>query len=82
MDVKQEINPKAFIFTLRYLTLFLLLPCMKPQKIDYKSHPGTRRRYRHNDLRMNTAQDVSDSTYQHMYGLISYAQTDLEKVKG
>ena len=31
---------------------------------------------------MNTAQDVTDSTYQHMYGLISYAQTDLEKVKG
>ena len=31
---------------------------------------------------MNTAQDVTDSTYQHTYGLISYAQTDLEKVKG
>ena len=31
---------------------------------------------------MNTAQDVTDSTYQHMYGLISCAQTDLEKVKG
>ena len=31
---------------------------------------------------MNTAQDVTDSTYQHMYDLISYAQTDLEKVKG
>ena len=36
---------------------------------------------RHNGLRMNTAQDVKDSAYQHMYGLISYAQTDLEKVK-
>ena len=31
---------------------------------------------------MNTARDVTDSTYQHMHGLISYAQTDLEKVKG
>ena len=31
---------------------------------------------------MNTAQDVTDITNQHMYGLISYAKTDLEKVKG
>ena len=31
---------------------------------------------------MNTAQDVTDITYQHMYGLISYAPTDLKKVKG
>ena len=31
---------------------------------------------------MNTAQDVTDITYQHMYGIICYAQTDLEKVKG
>ena len=31
---------------------------------------------------MNIAQDVLDITYQHMYGLISYAQTDHEKVKG
>ena len=50
--------------------------------MDYKSHPGTRGRNRHNGLRMNTAQHVTDSTYQHMYGLISYAQTDLKKVKG
>ena len=31
---------------------------------------------------MNTAQVVTDITYQHMYGLICYAQTDLEKVNG
>ena len=31
---------------------------------------------------MNTAQEVTYSTYQHMYGLISNAQTDFEKVKG
>ena len=31
---------------------------------------------------MNTAQDVTDITYQHMYGLFCYAQTDLEKFKG
>ena len=31
---------------------------------------------------MKTGQDVTDSTYQHMYGLSSYAQIDLEKVKG
>ena len=31
---------------------------------------------------MNTAQDVTDITYQHMYALISYARIDLEKVKG
>ena len=37
---------------------------------------------RHNGLRMNTAQDVTDSAYKHMYGLISYVQTDLDKVKG
>ena len=31
---------------------------------------------------MNTPQDATDITYQHMNGLISYAQTDFEKVKG
>ena len=31
---------------------------------------------------MNTAQDVSDITCQHMYSLISYVQTDLSKFKG
>ena len=31
---------------------------------------------------MKTAQDVTDITCQNMYGLISYAQTDFEKVKG
>ena len=31
---------------------------------------------------MNTPQDVTDITYQHMYGLISYAKTDLAKFKG
>ena len=30
MDVKQEIDPKAFIFTLTHS--FLLLPYLKPQK--------------------------------------------------
>ena len=76
MDVTQEINLNAFIFTLPHS--FLLLPYLKPQK----KLTGARGRYRHNGLRMNIAQDVTDITYQHMYGLISYAQTDLEKVKG
>ena len=31
---------------------------------------------------MNTPQDVTDITYQHMYGLISDAKTDLAKFKG
>ena len=31
---------------------------------------------------MNTALDVTDITHQHMYGLICYAKTDLEKFKG
>ena len=32
---------------------------------------------------MNTAQDVTDITHQHiMYRLICYAKTDLEKFKG
>ena len=31
---------------------------------------------------MNTPQDVTDITYQYMYDLISYAQTDLAKFKG
>ena len=35
MDVKQEINPKAFF--LPYLHSFLLLPHLKPQKIDHKT---------------------------------------------
>ena len=37
---------------------------------------------RHNGLRMNTPQNVTDITYQHMDGLISYAKTDLAKIKG
>ena len=31
---------------------------------------------------MNKAQDVTDMTYQHMFGLICYAKTDFEKFKG
>ena len=31
---------------------------------------------------MNTAQDVTDITCQHMYGLYSYVHTDLAKFKG
>ena len=31
---------------------------------------------------MNTAQDVTDITYQNMYGLICSTKTDLEKFKG
>ena len=76
MDVTQEINLNAFIFTLPLS--FLLLPYLKPQK----KMTGARGSYRHNGLRMNIAHDVTDITYQHMYGLISYAQTDLEKVIG
>ena len=71
MDVKQEINPKAFIFTLPH-SLFIAALSEASEKNDYKSHPGARGRYRHNGLRMNTPQDVKDITYQHMYGLISY----------
>ena len=33
------------------------------------SHPGARGRYRHNGLMMNTAQDVTDITCHHTYGL-------------
>ena len=33
-------------------------------------------------MALSIVQDVTDITYQHMYGIISYAQTDLEKVKG
>ena len=31
---------------------------------------------------MNISQDVTDTSYQDMYGLISYAQNDLAKFKG
>ena len=31
---------------------------------------------------MNAPQDVTYITYQHMYGLISYAKTDFAKFKG
>ena len=31
---------------------------------------------------MITPQDVTDITYQHIYGLISYSQTDIAKFKG
>ena len=81
MDVKQEINPKVYIFTLPHS--FLLLAYLNPQKKnDYTSHPGARGRYIHNGLRMNTREDVTDITYQHMLGLICFAQTDLQKFKG
>ena len=38
---------------------------------------GARGRYRHNGLRINTAQDVTDITCQHMY-----VHNDLAKFKG
>ena len=67
MDVKQEINPKAFIFTLP--NSFIAALSEPSEKIDYKSHPGARGRYRHNGLRMNTLHDVTDITCQHRYRL-------------
>ena len=60
MDVKQEINPKAFIYTLTHSFYCCLIWSLR--RIDYKSHPGARGRYRHNGLRMNTAHDVTDIT--------------------
>ena len=69
MDVKQKINLKAFIFTLSH-SFFIAALSEATEKIDYKSHPGERGRYRHNSLMMNTAQDVTDITCQHTYGLL------------
>ena len=54
---------------------------MNPGIIDYKSHPGARGRYRHNGLRMNTAQDVRHYLSTYIWS-ISYVQTDLAKFKG
>ena len=39
MDVKQKINPKAFIFSLLH-SFFIAA-----RKIEYMSHPGARGRY-------------------------------------
>ena len=61
----------VFIFTLPH-SFFIAALSEASEKMTI-SHPGARGRYRHNGLRMNTAQDATDSTYQHMYGLISYA---------
>ena len=81
MDVKQEINPKNIYIYLTSLFFYAALS-EASEKMTLMSHPGARGRYRHNGLRMNAAQDVTDISYRHMYGLISYAQTDQEKVKG
>ena len=81
MDVKQEINQKAYIFTLPHSFFYCCL-IWSLRKDDYKSHPGARGRYRHNGLRMNTCEDVTYITHQHMHGLICFAQTDLQKFKG
>ena len=81
MDVKQEINQKKIYIYLTSL-FFITASSEASEKLTLKSHPGARGRYRHNGLGMNAAQDVTDITYKHMYGLISYAQTDQEKVKG
>ena len=76
MDEKQEINPKAFIFTLPH-SFFIAALSEVSEKLTIR-----RGRYRHNGLSMNTSQDVTDITYQHMYGLIPYAQPGLAKFKG
>ena len=77
MDVKQEINTKAF--TLPHS--FLLLPYLKPQKNDYKSRPGARGIYIHNGLRMYTPKDFTDITYQHIY-MAYFLCSDPAKFKG
>ena len=87
MDVKQEIN-QNYLY-LSYLNLFLLLPYLKPHKIDLKTNIRVTLMQevgRHNGLRMNTvfwkAQDVTDITFQHTYGVFLMSKTDLAKFKG
>ena len=82
MDVKHEINPKAFIFTLPHS--FLIAAQSEESEnltILYKSHPGARGKYRHNGLFLKSSRCHRDylSTY---VRYISYVQTDLAKFKG
>ena len=70
MNVKQEINPKVFLFTFPH-SLF-----ESSENLTYISHSGARGRNIHNGLGMNTAQDVTDIT------CVSYVLTDLAKFKG
>ena len=64
MNVKQEFNP-TFMFTLPHT--FIAASSEVSEKLTLiKSHPNARGRYRHNGLRMNTAQDFTDITYQHI----------------
>ena len=51
MDVKQEINPKAFIYTLPH-SFFIATLSKASEKNVYKSHPGAKGSYRHNGLRI------------------------------
>ena len=87
-DVKQEINPKVYSYTLPHS--FLLLPYLKPQK----NWPSYHYRVtlvqdlgRHNGLRKTTAlwktQNVTDITCQQTYGLflMTYVLTDVAKIK-
>ena len=59
MDVKQEINPKAFIFTLP--DSFFIAALSEPsEKLTIRVTLVQEVAIRHNGLRMNTAQDVTD----------------------
>ena len=83
MDVKHEIKPKAFIFTLPHS--FLLLPYLKPQKKTTIRVTLVQEVGKHNAQRMNTAflkaQDVTDITFQHTYGLFLMFKLILKNLK-
>ena len=86
MDIKQEINLKAFIFTLPHSFIAALTEALE------KIHLKTAIRVtlvqevgRHNDYRRNTAfckaQNVTDITFQHTYNPFLMFKLILQKLK-
>ena len=82
MNVKQEINPKAFIFTLPYFFFIAALSEASEKltlRLLYKSHSGAKsRQTEHSFLKRS---DVTDITFQHTYGLFLMIKLILQNLK-
>ena len=82
MNVKQEINPKAFIFTLPHS--FLLLPYfLKPQKIDLKTAIRVTKLVQEVGRQLEDEYSFLKSSrcFQHTYGLFLMFKLILQNLK-
>ena len=80
MDVKQQSTLEHLY--LPYLSFFFFIAALSEasEKLTI-SHPGAKGTYRHNGLRMNPAQDVTDITCQDTYCLFLRFKLILQNLK-